>query len=304
MPTIDWLTDLNEFCKTFESSKLYLKEIKMETRYANHPEEIKRYTTDELRKHFLVDTLFEADQVHLTYTHVDRMIFGGVTPAKQELTIKLDKELGVNYFLERREMGIINIGGEGVVTLDGVEYDMVRYDGLYVGKGTEEVLFRSKDAANPAKFYINSTPAHHKYPTVKIDINEIKPLEAGANGTLNERKIHQYIHPNVCESCQLQMGLTMLSLGSVWNTMPCHTHERRMEVYLYFDMEPDTRVFHFMGKPDETRHLVLKNEQAVISPSWSIHTGTATSNYTFIWGMCGENITYDDMDHVKMEDLK
>ncbi|ULT56719.1 5-dehydro-4-deoxy-D-glucuronate isomerase [Neobacillus drentensis] len=276
----------------------------METRYANHPEEIKRYTTDELRKHFLVYTLFEADQVHLTYTHVDRMIFGGVTPAKQELAITLDKELGVNYFLERREMGIINIGGEGVVTLDGVDYDMVRYDGLYVGKGTEEVLFRSKDAANPAKFYINSTPAHHKYPTVKIDINEIKPLEAGANGTLNERKIHQYIHPNVCESCQLQMGLTMLSPGSVWNTMPCHTHERRMEVYLYFDMEPDTRVFHFMGKPEETRHLVLKNEQAVISPSWSIHTGTATSNYTFIWGMCGENITYDDMDHVKMEDLK
>jgi 4-deoxy-L-threo-5-hexosulose-uronate ketol-isomerase len=276
----------------------------METRYANHPEEVKRFTTDELRSHFLMETLFEADQVHLTYTHVDRMIFGGVTPAKQELTIKLDKELGVNYFLERREMGVINIGGEGVVILDGVEYDMVQYDGLYVGKGTEEVLFQSKDANNPAKFYINSTPAHHKYPTVKIDIKEIKPLEAGDPGTLNERKIHQYIHPNVCESCQLQMGLTMLSHGSVWNTMPCHTHERRMEVYLYFDMEPDTRVFHFMGKPDETRHLVIKNEQAAISPSWSIHTGTATSNYTFIWGMCGENITYDDMDHVKMEDLK
>ncbi|MCK1993548.1 5-dehydro-4-deoxy-D-glucuronate isomerase [Peribacillus muralis] len=276
----------------------------METRYANHPDEVKRFTTEELRKHFLVETLFEADQVHLTYTHVDRMIFGGVTPAKQELTIKLDKELGVNYFLERREMGIINIGGEGVVVLDGEEYDMVCYDGLYVGKGTEEVLFRSNDANNPAKFYINSTPAHHKYPTVKIDIKEIKPLEAGEPGTLNERKIHQYIHPNVCESCQLQMGLTMLSPGSVWNTMPCHTHERRMEVYLYFDMDPETRVFHFMGKPEETRHLVMENEQAAISPSWSIHTGTATNNYTFIWGMCGENITYDDMDHVKMEELK
>lgn len=276
----------------------------METRYAHHPEDMKKYTTDELRREFLVETLFEDDQVHLTYTHVDRMIFGGVTPVTKELTIKLDKELGVNYFLERREMGVINIGGDGVVVLDGVEYDMIRYDGLYVGKGTEEVLFRSKDANNPAKFYINSTPAHHKYPTVKIDIREIKPLEAGAPGTLNERKIHQYIHPNVCESCQLQMGLTMLAPGSVWNTMPCHTHERRMEVYLYFDMEPDTRVFHFMGKPDETRHLVMKNEQAAISPSWSIHTGTATSNYTFIWGMCGENITYDDMDMVKMEDLK
>lgn len=276
----------------------------METRYANHPEEVKRYTTDELREHFLVETLFEADQVNLTYTHVDRMIFGGVTPAKEELTIQLDKELGVEYFLERREMGVINIGGEGVVILDGEEYSMVCYDGLYIGKGTREVYFRSKDPNNPAKFYINSTPAHHKYPTVKIDINEIKPLEAGAQETLNERKIHQYIHPNVCESCQLQMGLTMLSPGSVWNTMPCHTHERRMEVYLYFDMEPDTRVFHFMGKPEETRHLILKNEQAVISPSWSIHTGTATSNYTFIWGMCGENITYDDMDHIKMEALR
>ncbi|WP_423801919.1 5-dehydro-4-deoxy-D-glucuronate isomerase [Neobacillus sp. SAB-20_R2A] len=276
----------------------------METRYAIHPEDMKKYTTEELRREFLVETLFELGQVHLTYTHNDRMIFGGVTPAEQELTIKLDKELGVEYFLERRELGIINIGGDGAVILDGVEYEMQGRDGLYVGKGTKEVLFRSNDANNPAKFYINSTPAHHTYPTVKIDINKIVPLETGEPGTLNERKIHQYVHPNVCESCQLQMGLTMLAPGSVWNTMPCHTHERRMEVYLYFDMEPETRVFHFMGKPDETRHLVLKNEQAAISPSWSIHTGTATSNYTFIWGMCGENITYTDMDFVKMEDLR
>lgn len=276
----------------------------METRYAIHPEDMKKYTTDELRREFLVETLFEAGQVHLTYTHNDRMIFGGVTPTEEELTITLDKELGVDYFLERRELGIINIGGDGYVLLDGTEYDMKARDGLYVSKGTKEVLFRSKDASNPAKFYINSTPAHHVYPTVKIDINEITPLEMGEPGTLNERKIYQYIHPNVCESCQLQMGLTMLSPGSVWNTMPCHTHERRMEVYLYFDMEPETRVFHFMGKPDETRHLVMKNEQAAISPSWSIHTGTATSNYTFIWGMCGENITYTDMDHVKMEELR
>ncbi|MBT2654606.1 5-dehydro-4-deoxy-D-glucuronate isomerase [Bacillus sp. ISL-18] len=276
----------------------------METRYAIHPEDMKKYTTEELRREFLVETLFESGQVRLTYTHNDRMIFGGVTPAEEELTIKLDKELGVEYFLERRELGIINIGGEGSVILDGAEYDMKARDGLYVGKGTQEVLFRSKDVSNPAKFYINSTPAHHSYPTVKIDINEIVPLETGEPGTLNERKIYQYVHPNVCESCQLQMGLTMLSPGSVWNTMPCHTHERRMEVYLYFDMEPETRVFHFMGKPEETRHLILKNEQAVISPSWSIHTGTATSNYTFIWGMCGENITYTDMDFVKMEDLR
>jgi 4-deoxy-L-threo-5-hexosulose-uronate ketol-isomerase len=276
----------------------------METRYAHHPEDMKKYTTTELRKEFLIETLFEPGHVHLTYTHVDRMIFGGVTPSDQELTIKLDKELGVDYFLERRELGIINIGGEGLVVLDGTEYEMQQRDGLYVGKGTKEVLFRSKDANNPAKFYINSAPAHHTYPTVKIDIKKINPLEMGSPGTLNERKIYQYVHPNVCESCQLQMGLTMLSAGSVWNTMPAHTHERRMEVYLYFDMEPETRVFHFMGKPDETRHLVMKNEQATISPSWSIHTGTATNNYTFIWGMCGENITYSDMDHVKMEDLR
>lgn len=276
----------------------------METRYAHHPEDVKHQTTEELRKNFLVETLFEKDRVHLTYTHNDRMIFGGVTPGTEELTIQLDKELGVNYFLERRELGIINIGDEGTVILDGVEYEMKGRDGLYVGRGTKDVRFRSKDANKPAKFYINSTPAHHTYPTVKIDIKEIDPLHKGEQATLNERNIYQYIHPNVCESCQLQMGLTMLSPGSVWNTMPCHTHERRMEVYLYFDMEPDTRIFHFMGKPDETRHLVMKNEQATISPSWSIHTGTATSNYTFIWGMCGENITYDDMDHVEMEDLR
>lgn len=278
--------------------------MEMETRYANHPEEIKTYNTDQLREHFLVETLFEAGKVHLTYTHVDRMIFGGVTPAEKELTIKLDKELGVTYFLERRELGIINIGAEGTVILDGKEYEMKRQDGLYVGRGTKEVLFRSKDPKNPAKFYINSSPAHHTYPTIKIDINNITPLEMGEPGTLNVRKIHQYIHPNNCESCQLQMGLTVLQPGSVWNTMPAHTHERRMEVYLYFDMEPETRVFHFMGQPDETRHLVMKNEQAAISPSWSIHTGTATNSYTFIWGMCGENITYDDMDHVAMKDLR
>ncbi|MBS4195125.1 5-dehydro-4-deoxy-D-glucuronate isomerase [Lederbergia citri] len=276
----------------------------METRYANHPEEIKRYNTDELRSHFLVEKLFEPGKVLLTYTHHDRMIFGGVTPAENELTIKLDKELGVEYFLERRELGIINIGAAGTVILDGEEYNMVNHDGLYVGRGTKEILFRSENQNNPAKFYVVSTPAHHTYPTVKIGIDQIKPLELGEPKTLNERKINQYIHPNNCQSCQLQMGLTQLQPGSVWNTMPCHTHERRMEVYLYFDMEPETRVFHFMGEPNETRHLVMKNEQATISPSWSIHTGTATSNYTFIWAMCGENITYDDMDFVEMDQLR
>ncbi|WP_018931745.1 5-dehydro-4-deoxy-D-glucuronate isomerase [Gracilibacillus lacisalsi] len=276
----------------------------MEVRYANHPNEIRRYNTDELREKFLVEKLFEPGKVHLTYTHVDRMIFGGVTPASDELTINLDKQLGVSYFLERRELGIINIGNDGYVILDGERYDMKRHDGLYVSRGTKEVWFGSNDPVTPAKFYMLSSPAHNTYPTVKIDMKDIKPLELGQLETLNERKIHQYIHPNVCESCQLQMGLTMLQPGSVWNTMPAHTHDRRSEVYLYFDMEEDTRVFHFMGEPSETRHLVLKNEQAVISPSWSIHSGTATSNYTFIWGMCGENITYSDMDHISMDQLR
>ncbi|MFD2654994.1 5-dehydro-4-deoxy-D-glucuronate isomerase [Gracilibacillus thailandensis] len=276
----------------------------MEVRYANHPDEIRRYNTDELRERFLVEKLFEPGKVHLTYTHVERMIFGGVTPASEELMIKLDKQLGVSFFLERRELGIINIGNDGYVVLDGERYDMKRHDGLYVSRGTKEVSFGSNDPANPAKFYTLSSPAHNTYPTVKIDMKDINPLELGQLETLNERKIHQYIHPNVCESCQLQMGLTMLQPGSVWNTMPAHTHDRRSEVYLYFDMEEDTRVFHFMGEPSETRHLVLKNEQAVISPSWSIHSGTATSNYTFIWGMCGENITYSDMDHISMDQLR
>ncbi|WP_223591924.1 5-dehydro-4-deoxy-D-glucuronate isomerase [Neobacillus bataviensis] len=276
----------------------------METRYAHHPEDIKTYTTEQLRSQFLVENIFTEGKVNLTYTHVDRMIFGGAMPTSEELTISLSKELGVNYFLERREMGVINIGGDGLIVLDGNEYDMKRGDGLYVSKGTKEILFYSKDAAAPAKFYLNSVPAHQTFPTVKIDINKIEPLRLGNPSTLNQRAIYQYIHPNVCQSCQLQLGLTMLEAGSAWNTMPCHTHERRMEVYLYFDMEPETRVFHFMGQPNETRHLVIKNEQAAISPSWSIHSGVGTSNYTFIWGMCGENISYDDMDAVKMEDLR
>ncbi len=276
----------------------------MQLRYANHPEEIKRYTTEELREKFLVEKLFESGSVQLTYAHVDRMIFGGVTPTVKELTVALDKQLGVDYFLERRELGIINIGAKGYVTLDGERYEMNQHDGLYVSRGTKEIWFGSDDDAAPAKFYLLSSPAHYTYPTVKIAKKDIKPLELGEKGTLNERKIHQYIHPNVCESCQLQMGLTMLQPGSVWNTMPAHTHDRRSEVYLYFDMEENTRAFHFMGEPQETRHLILKNEQAVISPSWSIHCGTATSNYTFIWGMCGENITYTDMDHISMDALR
>ncbi|PFC77227.1 5-dehydro-4-deoxy-D-glucuronate isomerase [Bacillus cereus] len=276
----------------------------METRYTHSPMDIRHYSTDQLRQEFLVERNFAPGEVILTYTHNDRMIFGGVTPTEKPLSIELSTELGVSYFLERRELGVINIGGPGSIIIDGTEESMKKQDGYYIGKETREVVFKSDDQSNPAKFYCVSVPAHHKYRNVRISIDEIKPMETGDSATLNKRKIYQYIHPNVCESCQLQMGYTILEPGSSWNTMPCHTHERRMETYLYFDMKPNTRVFHFMGKPDETKHLVMKNEQATISPSWSIHSGVGTSDYTFIWAMCGENITYSDMDMVEMDQLK
>ncbi|WP_291292140.1 5-dehydro-4-deoxy-D-glucuronate isomerase [Enterococcus sp.] len=277
----------------------------METRYTHSPEDIRHYSTEQLRNEFLVEKIFVPGKIQLTYTHNDRMIFGGVTPTDQPLEIQLSQELGVEYFLERRELGVINIGGAGVIEIDGTQEDMNKQDGYYIGKETKHVVFSSKDPQNPAKFYISSVPAHHKYPNVKISIDQIKPMETGEGLTLNERKIYQYIHPNVCESCQLQMGYTILEPGSAWNTMPCHTHERRMEAYVYFDFaNEDTKVFHMMGKPDETKHLVVAEEQAVISPSWSIHSGVGTSNYSFIWAMCGENITYTDMDMVPMDELK
>ena len=276
----------------------------METRYAHSPKDIAHYSTEELRGEFLQEKIFVPGEICLTYLHYDRQIFGGVTPTDKPLEIVLTKELGVDYFLERRELGVINIGGTGTIIIDGKEEEMKKQDGYYIGKETKQVVFKSNDLNNPAKFYVVSTPAHHKYPNVKISIDNITPRVVGEGKTLNKRKIFQYIHPNVCESCQLQMGYTVLEEGSAWNTMPCHTHERRMETYLYFDMNEDTKVFHLMGKPDETKHIVVGNEEAVISPSWSIHSGVGTSNYTFIWAMCGENITYDDMDMVDMDDLK
>ena len=276
----------------------------METRYAHSPKDIKHYSTEELRGEFLQEKIFVPGEVCLTYLHYDRQIFGGVTPKDKPLEIVLSKELGVDYFLQRRELGIINIGGPGTIIIDGKEEEMKKQDGYYIGKETKQVIFKSNDLNNPAKFYVVSTPAHHKYPNVKISIDNITPRVVGEGKTLNKRKIFQYIHPNVCESCQLQMGYTILEEGSSWNTMPCHTHERRMETYLYFDMQEDTKVFHLMGRPEETKHIVVSNEEAVISPSWSIHSGVGTSNYTFIWAMCGENITYDDMDMVDMNNLK
>ncbi|EOL43167.1 5-dehydro-4-deoxy-D-glucuronate isomerase [Enterococcus phoeniculicola] len=277
----------------------------MENRYTHSPEDIRHYSTEQLRQEFLVEKVFTPGEICLTYTHNDRMIFGGVTPTTKELEITLDKELGVTYFLERRELGVINIGGPGFIEIDGQKEEMKKQDGYYIGKETKQVVFSSADSNNPAKFYISCVPAHHKYPNVKISIDQVKPMEAGEGLSLNERKIYQYIHPNVCDSCQLQMGYTILEPGSAWNTMPCHTHERRMEAYVYFDFaKEDTKVFHMMGKPDETKHLVVDQDQAVISPSWSIHSGVGTGNYSFIWSMCGENITYTDMDMVDMGDLK
>jgi len=276
----------------------------MEVRYAVSNKDVRTYDTKRLREEFHIDGLFKKDEIKLVYSHYDRIIAGSVCPAEKELKLEAGKEIGADYFLERRELGIINIGEKGIVTLDGKDYELGPRDGLYVGMGTKDIVFKSVDSQKPAKFYINSAPAHMSYPTVKIDINKANPVEMGTKEQLNERTLYQYIHPDVCQSCQLLMGMTVLKEGSVWNTFPCHTHDRRMEVYLYFDMPEDAMVFHMMGEPQETRHIIMRNEEAVISPSWSIHAGVGTSNYTFIWGMAGENQTFSDMDGISMKDLK
>ena len=225
-------------------------------------------------------------------------------PSGESLLLEAGAEMGVDYFFERREAGIINIGGKGSITLDDERFELDRRDGLYVGMGVKTISLQSDSADEPAKFYFNSAPAHTSYAAVKIAISQANPVKLGADESCNKRTIYQYVHPAVCDSCQLLMGLTMLEPGSIWNTMPCHTHERRMEVYFYFDMDAESRIIHLMGKPDETRHLIVANEQAVISPSWSIHSGAGTSNYSFIWGMVGENQAFDDMDHLSPADLK
>ena len=276
----------------------------MEVRYDTHPNDAMYYTTEELRGHYLIENLFEVGKINTVYSHVDRIIVGGATPGKEALKLEAGDELRAAYFLERRELGIINIGAPGKVTLDGVEYKLGNKDGLYVGMGTKDVVFESDDATNPAKFYFNSAPAHTTYPTVFIGMEKANKRPIGSMEDSNKRTIYQYIHPAVLKTCQLSMGLTKLEEGSMWNTMPCHTHERRMEVYLYFDLPEDAAVFHLMGQPQETRHIVMHNEQAVISPSWSIHSGVGTHCYTFIWGMVGENQDFDDMDHCKTNELK
>ncbi|MGK0468078.1 5-dehydro-4-deoxy-D-glucuronate isomerase [Clostridium sp.] len=276
----------------------------MEIRYSSHNEDAKHYDTTQLRKHFLIEDLFVQGEMKMVYSHIDRIIVAGIVPTDKALSLEGSKALGCDYFLQRRELGVINIGGAGTVTLDGVKYEVGARDGLYVGLGIKQISFESTDAKNPAKFYLNSATAHKAYPTMKIGLEQSRKVKAGSDEECNKRVINQYIHPEVCKSCQLAMGVTMLQPGSVWNTMPCHTHDRRMEVYLYFDMDAENVVFHLMGTPDETRHIVMKNEQAVISPSWSIHSGVGTKNYTFIWGMVGENQEFTDMDAVLTKDMK
>ena len=276
----------------------------MELRTACSPKDAKHYDTDRLRSEFLIQDLFKKDEIKYVYSHIDRIIVGGGIPASKKLFIEAGDELRAVYFLQRREMGIFNIGGEGIATVDGEEYVLRYKDAIYVGRGVKEVTLDSKDYANPAKFYFNSTPAHTNYPTVLVKPEEAFTKELGALETSNHRILRRYIHPGYVESCQLVMGMTSLCEGSVWNTMPCHTHDRRMEVYLYFELKEDDIVIHLMGEPDETRHIVMRNEEAVISPSWSIHSASATRNYTFIWGMAGENQDFDDMDDVKMTDIR
>ncbi len=276
----------------------------MDVRYLTNPEDFKTYTTDKIREEFLIKNIFREDDITLTYSHQDRMIVGGIYPINKDISLPSGEELGVDYFLERREMGVVNIGGKGTVVVDGEEYPMVKLDGLYIGMGVKEVVFKSDNPQDPAKFYIASAPAHTSYPTKKIDIKDAEPLHLGSLSESNERTIYKYIHPEGVKSCQLVMGITILEKNNVWNTMPTHTHERRMEVYFYFDIPDNNVVFHFMGRPEETRHIVIRNQEAIISPSWSIHSGVGTRNYAFIWSMAGENQTFSDMDGVKMEDLK
>ena len=276
----------------------------MEERFQNHPDEVKKMDTAQLRGAFAITDLMLKGEIRLVYSHYDRMITGGVVPGQKEITLTNDAALKSEFFLERREMGIINVGGDGIVNADGIDYPLSKLDCLYLMKGTKEVSFKSKDNNQLANFYLLSSPAHHAYENKLMKKADAVADNLGDPKTSNQRFIYKYIHENGIKSCQLVMGLTILKEGNVWNTMPAHTHNRRMEVYLYFDVKEEQRVFHFMGKPDETRHLVLGNNEAVISAPWSIHAGCGTSSYSFIWGMAGENQSFADMDFVEIKNLK
>ena len=278
----------------------------MDIKQAIHSEHAKTLDTAGLRKQFLVEQLFERDGLTFTYSHIDRIIVGGAWPVSRavELPAALGKEIGVSHLLERREMGAINIGGAGWVEVNGVRFDIGNEEALYIGQGATSVTFGSVNHERPAKFYLNCAPAHTSYPTRAITLAQASPETLGDPATSNRRTIYKFIVPEVLPTCQLSMGMTKLEPGNLWNTMPCHTHERRMEVYFYFDLADDAAVFHMMGEPHETRHILVHNEQAVISPSWSIHSGVGTRAYSFIWGMVGENLVFKDMDHVAVADLR
>ena len=286
----------------------------MELRTAASPKDVKHYTTERLREEFLIQNLFVEGEIKLVYSHIDRIITGAAVPTTTPIVLTAGEELRAEYFLQRREMGVINIGGTGIITIDGKKYEVAYKEGMYIGMGAKDIAFESVSQENPAKFYINSAPAHTSYPTVLIKpegtaeegvviVKDENKVELGSLEESNHRVICKYILPGQVQSCQLVMGMTKLKPGSVWNTMPCHTHDRRMEVYLYFDIPEDAFVMHYMGEPTETRHIVVRNEEAIISPSWSIHSGAGSRAYTFIWGMVGENQDFDDMDHVAMKDL-
>lgn len=279
-------------------------EIQFDVRYANSPAEVAAMNTRQLRENFLVETIFEEDNVRLTYSHYDRLIVGGAMPVEQTLPLETIDPLKAGYFLERRELGVINVGGEGYVMVDGQMFTLHFKEALYVGRGAREVHFGTRDPNIPAKFYFNSAPAHRTCPIKKVTRKEAQIVELGSLETANHRVINKLLVNSVVETCQLQMGMTELKAGSVWNTMPAHVHDRRMEAYFYFEVPDGQSVCHFMGKPDESRHIWMQNEQAVISPPWSIHAGAGTSNYTFIWGMGGENLDYDDMDKWAITDLR
>lgn len=278
--------------------------VAVDVRHNVHPEMARGLDTQGLRHHFFINALFVPDQVQMTYSHIDRLIVAGIMPEKSKVELPTPKAVGQENFFDAREGGIINVGGSGKVIVAGTPYKVSGEVALYIGRSSHDIQFISDDASHPAKFYMVSTPAHKNLPTQLVDASRANKLDLGDQATANQRIIYQFLHPDVIETCQLTMGMTHMAEGSVWNTMPAHTHDRRSEVYLYFGLPEGQRVFHFMGEPEQTRHLIVGNDEAVLSPSWSIHSGAGTSAYSFIWAMAGDNKNFTDMDHLKIEDLK
>lgn len=276
----------------------------MKVLHSVHPEDFKSYQTALIRERFLVDQIVQPDQLNCAYTHYDRMIVGAANPVNNTLELPNYDNLRADYFLERREIGIINVAGAGEVVADGQTYTLNKLDCLYIGKGVKSVTFSSKNASEPAVYFLLSSPAHKTYPTTLMTNEQAVKVKAGSAATANDRTINKYIHLEGIQSCQLVMGLTILNTGSVWNTMPAHTHDRRMECYFYFDLPQGNKIFHYMGEGQETRHILIDNYEAVVSPPWSIHSGSGTASYSFIWGMAGENLDYTDMDALSITDIR